>query len=274
MSLLLAMTSGLCSREAEALGSSAAVLSLSPQPRSVRLHGQPRQRFTADTARAAASAPAASSAQPVHARSPAHPDNDPGTSRGRRRRVARRQSGSASSGFDRRTATTVSILPSPSSKFDRAPPPRRRSKAVYRLSAPRCSPVQTRPSNPGWQPQRCAKMAGNAAPAHHAPRRSVHDPPRSRVRAGSVASFSRFGLLSLVQRREHGIGHHARQFTHALLDRIGHVVVISQELLGVLPALTDPLAVATEPGTGLFHHACLYPQVDQLANLAEFPRRI
>jgi hypothetical protein len=172
--------------------SSAVALPLSPQPSPVRLDGQPRQRFTADTGWAAASAPAASSARWDRARSPTHPDNDRGTSPGRRRRAARPPVPDRlrRASDDARPRRYRSCRP-PRATLDRAPPPRRRSKAARRS---RRDAVRSRRAHRthGWQPQRCAKMAGNAAPARHAPRRSVRDQPR----IGSAQAVSRHSAAS------------------------------------------------------------------------------
>src|ERR1700722_10994343 len=58
-------------------------------------------------------------------------------------------------------------------------------------------------------------------------------------------------------------------FAHSDLDRIPHIRVIAQELLGVFAALTDSLAGITEPGAGFFHHAGLDAEIDQFAGVAD-----
>src|SRR5262249_54874111 len=49
------------------------------------------------------------------------------------------------------------------------------------------------------------------------------------------------------------------------LDLAGHVWVFLEKLLGVLAPLTDPLAVISEPGAGLFHDPGLDAEIDQFA---------
>src|SRR5690348_17262396 len=69
--------------------------------------------------------------------------------------------------------------------------------------------------------------------------------------------------------RYHGVRHDARLLAHLDLDRISHLGMIPQELLGVLPPLPDPLAVVAEPRSGFLHHARLHAEIDQLADLAD-----
>src|SRR6185437_16866926 len=46
-----------------------------------------------------------------------------------------------------------------------------------------------------------------------------------------------------------------------------HVGIVLEELLGVLAALPDALAVVGEPRAGLLHHAGLDAEIDQFADL-------
>ena len=50
---------------------------------------------------------------------------------------------------------------------------------------------------------------------------------------------------------------------------VGDLGMVAQELLGVLAALADALAVDAVPGARLLHHADLGAEVDQLADLAD-----
>src|SRR3546814_19621276 len=51
------------------------------------------------------------------------------------------------------------------------------------------------------------------------------------------------------------------------IDRLGHVRVLPQEALGVLPALADAVAVMGEPGAGLLDDAGIPSAVEHLAGL-------
>ncbi len=67
----------------------------------------------------------------------------------------------------------------------------------------------------------------------------------------------------------HGVGNHTGLLADPLLDRLGHLRVVAQELLGVLASLADPGAVVGEPGAGLLDDVGLDAEVDQLAHLAD-----
>src|ERR1700716_3341953 len=50
---------------------------------------------------------------------------------------------------------------------------------------------------------------------------------------------------------------------------VPHIGMIAQELLGILAALTDPLARVAEPGARLLDHAGLDAEVDQFADTTD-----
>src|SRR4051812_22503228 len=77
------------------------------------------------------------------------------------------------------------------------------------------------------------------------------------------------GVVLIGRRHHHGVGDHAGLLAHPGLDRVGHVRVIPQELLGVLPALADALAVIAEPGARLLDDTGLHAEIEQLADLAD-----
>src|SRR5262245_58197261 len=56
---------------------------------------------------------------------------------------------------------------------------------------------------------------------------------------------------------------------HGSFDFAGDVRVLFQKLLGILAALTDPLAVIREPGAGFLNHAGLDAEIDQFAGLRD-----
>src|SRR6185437_7006015 len=94
-------------------------------------------------------------------------------------------------------------------------------------------------------------------------------PPSATSAEAGRKSVSRLGLLALFRRGQHGVRHHAGLVAHLLLDGVRHVLVVAQELLGVLQPLADPLAVIAEPGARFLHHVGLHPEIDQLADLAD-----
>ena len=82
--------------------------------------------------------------------------------------------------------------------------------------------------------------------------RLVRDRPQS-------ATFCRRLLVRLrVQARAN-----AELFLDLLLDLVGHIWVVTQEVPRVLLALPELLALVGVPGTGLAHDGLLHPQVDQ-----------
>src|SRR4051812_35839214 len=56
---------------------------------------------------------------------------------------------------------------------------------------------------------------------------------------------------------------------HLHLDLAGQVGVIDEELLGVVAALADALALVAEPGAGLLDGAALAAEVDQVTLVAD-----
>src|SRR5829696_4899932 len=81
------------------------------------------------------------------------------------------------------------------------------------------------------------------------------------------------GLLEHLARWLFGdfLGDLLRGFVEAELvvdvqqDALAHLLVILQELLGVLAALPEALLAVGEPGAALLHHVVLYPHVQQAA---------
>src|SRR5215467_12459551 len=69
--------------------------------------------------------------------------------------------------------------------------------------------------------------------------------------------------------RHHGVGHQAGVGAHGLLDCRRHLGIVLEELLGVLAALADALAIVGEPGAGLLHDARLHTEIQELATLGD-----
>src|SRR5271155_1360475 len=58
-------------------------------------------------------------------------------------------------------------------------------------------------------------------------------------------------------------------FPHLCLDGIRKSPMVAEELLRVLPPLSDALTVVAEPCAGLFHNSGLHAKVQQLPHLAD-----
>src|SRR4051794_24741352 len=89
------------------------------------------------------------------------------------------------------------------------------------------------------------------------------DPLDRALTATSEVDGSR-GLGRRVER-----GAHAQLLLDLLLDLIGEIGVVLQEVAGVLLALAELVPFVRVPGTGLLHHALLDADVDQPALAAE-----
>src|SRR5882757_4296038 len=81
--------------------------------------------------------------------------------------------------------------------------------------------------------------------------------------------FGRFRLVIFGWRDHQRVRDDTGLFAHLGLDRVRHVGMIAQELLGILAALTDPLARVAEPGARLLDDAGLDAEVDQFADTAD-----
>src|SRR5215212_9167066 len=68
---------------------------------------------------------------------------------------------------------------------------------------------------------------------------------------------------------EDAIGEHAGVLADRGLDPVGDLGVVAQELLGVLAALAEALAVVGEPGAGFLDDAGLHAEIDELADLRD-----
>src|ERR1700712_864333 len=109
---------------------------------------------------------------------------------------------------------------------------------------------------------------GSGPPSHPASRGS-RVPAEPRFVPDLLCSLGRFAAILFLRRRHHRVRHHAGLLAYALLDGGGHLRMVTQELLGILASLPDPLAVEAEPGAGLLPDVRLPAEIDQLAHLAD-----
>src|SRR6185312_12827726 len=84
------------------------------------------------------------------------------------------------------------------------------------------------------------------------------------VRSKSLVVLILVVLAAIHQR----IGDDAGVGTDLLLDHLGDLWMLLEEILGVLTPLADALAVIGEPRTRLLDHPGLFAEIDQLAGLA------
>src|SRR3954468_21833027 len=123
------------------------------------------------------------------------------------------------------------------------------------------------PRSSSTGPGTASGMRGSpSAAGRREPRRAPgarRDPLDRSLTATSEVDGSR-GLGRRVER-----GADAQLLLDLLLDLIGEIGVVLQEVAGILLALAELVAFVRVPGTGLLHHALLDADVDQPALAAE-----
>src|SRR5690606_18730515 len=88
------------------------------------------------------------------------------------------------------------------------------------------------------------------------------------VQRRKPALLLRRGVGAVILRRAHQrLGDDAGIGADLLLDRLRHGGVLAQEILGVLAALADALAIVGKPGTRLLDDVGLHAEVDEFAHL-------